>query len=261
MLAYLEYGQGPPVILLHGLLGSKANMAGIARVLAERYHTYTVDLRNHGDSFHHGSMTYRTMAADLGGFMDDHEIDRAVIIGHSMGGKSAMQFALSFPERVEKLVVVDIAPKRYENPEWEGYIKAMLSLDLHKLESRKEAERLLEKDIPDTIYRQFLLSNLVNVEDGGYNWKPNLEGILEAERHICAEVTGSANSLETLFITGSNSTYVEDKDREFIKELLPASKFVIVTNAGHLIHIEAREKFIQIVGDFLESNREACVFP
>ena len=170
MLAYAEYGSGPPVILLHGLLGSKANMTGVARALASRFRTYVVDLRNHGDSFHHSTMSYGTMAADLGGFMDDLDLDGASIVGHSMGGKCAMQLALSFPERVDKLAVVDIAPKAYTDPFWVGYLDAMRSLDLGRLTSRKDADLLMQGAVPDPVYRQFLLANLENRGDGSpYN--------------------------------------------------------------------------------------------
>ncbi len=254
MLAFIEYGQGSPVILLHGLLGSKINLAGIARILADRFHTYIVDMRNHGESFHHGSMTYKTMAADLGGFMDDHDIDKAAFVGHSMGGKCAMQFTLSFPERVDKLAVIDIAPRQYQNPDWTGYLKAMLSLEIAALQSRTEADQFLAAAIPDTVYRQFLLSNLVSSQDNGYQWKPNLEAILEAEPHLCAAVSGPANSLPTLFIRGGYSPYIAETDKDLIRELFPSSRFVTVTGVGHLVHIEARDQVQQILSDFLQET-------
>lgn len=257
MLAFAEYGHGSPVVLLHGLLGSKINLVGIGRTLAGRFHTYIVDMRNHGESFHHGSMTYKTMAADLGGFLDDHDIDKAAIVGHSMGGKCAMQFALSFPERVDKLAVIDIAPRQYQNPLWAGYLKAMLSLKIAELGSRKEADQILAAAIPDTVYRQFLLSNLVSGQGSGFEWKPNLEAILEAAPHICAAVSGPANSLQTLFIKGGNSTYIEDIDKDLIRELFPNSRFVTVPGVGHLVHIEARDQLQQILCDFLEKDGKA----
>lgn len=256
MLAYAEYGKGPPVIFLHGLLGSKANMTGVARSLADRYHSFVVELRNHGESFHHSSMTYGTMAADLGGFMDDHDIDTASIVGHSMGGKCAMQFALSFPERVEKLVVVDIAPKRYRDPAWVGYLQSMQSLDLENLGTRKDADLLLRASISDPVYRHFLLSNLVKREDGTYHWKPNLEAISSALEHISATVTGSGCDVATLFIKGELSDYIKDEDTELINQLFPQAEIVSIPDAGHLVHIEARDRFRQLLSDFLQKENK-----
>ncbi|RZW19279.1 MAG: alpha/beta fold hydrolase, partial [Desulfobulbaceae bacterium] len=184
MLSFLEYGSGPPVILLHGLLGSKLNMAGAARVLSDHHHALAIDLRNHGDSFHHNSMNYRIMAADIGGFMDDNDLDTASLVGHSMGGKCAMQYALSFPDRVDKLVVVDIGPGEYRDPSWTKYLKAMLSIDISTLTSRQEADERLKKEITSKIYRQFLLSNLVSDENGSYCWRPNLTAIMAARHDI-----------------------------------------------------------------------------
>lgn len=251
MLTYVEYGNGPPIIFLHGLLGSKANMTGVARSLADRYHTFGVDLRNHGESFHHNSMTYGTMAADLGGFMDDHDLDAASIVGHSMGGKCAMQLALSFPERVDKLVVVDIAPKEYMDPFWVVYLQAMQNIELDHLESRKQADRLLQTSIPDPVYRQFLLSNLVKRDDGSYRWKPNLNAISAAQNAISAGVDGTECDVETLFIKGGRSDYIKEEDRDSIVQLFPNSTIVCVPDAGHLVHIEARDRFRQLLIEFL----------
>ncbi len=251
MLAFIEYGSGTPVILVHGLLGSKINMAGAAKSLAESHHTLAIDLRNHGDSFHHNSMNYRIMAADIGGFMDDNGIETASLVGHSMGGKCVMQFALSFPDRVDKLVVVDIAPSEYTDPSWLRYVTAMLSVDPTELGSRKEADELLKEKIPSAIYRQFLLSNLVNDEDGLYRWRPNLSAIREAQDDISAPVSGTSCNISMLCIRGSESDYVKDDDQQAIKELFPNSSLTTVAECGHLVHIEARDKFNQLLLDFL----------
>lgn len=251
MLASIEYGSGPPVILLHGLLGSKINMAGAARALGDHYRAIAVDLRNHGESFHHNSMNYRILAADIGGFMDDNGIEKASLVGHSMGGKCAMQFALSFAERVDKLVVVDIAPRYYEDPAWVTYIDALLTIDPARLESRSRADELLKETIPSTIYRQFLLSNLVNDEKGGYRWRPNLRAIHGARDEISAPVSGKPAGIEALFIRGEFSTYIRDGDLGPIAELFPGSATVSVPRCGHLVHIEARDRFNELLADFL----------
>ncbi|MGI9538060.1 MAG: alpha/beta fold hydrolase [Desulfocapsaceae bacterium] len=251
MLASIEYGSGTPVILVHGLLGSKINMAGAARSLGDRYQAIAVDLRNHGESFHHNSMNYRIMAADIGGFMDDNGFETASLVGHSMGGKCAMQFALSFPDRVDKLVVVDIAPGEYKDSSWNRYLTAMLSIDPAKVSSRSEADASLKEKIPSGIYRQFLLSNLVNDEDGTYRWRPNLSAILSAQDDIAAPVSGPSSEISTLFIRGSESKYVRDEDQQVIQELFPNSNLTTVADCGHLVHIEARDKFNQLLLDFL----------
>ncbi len=251
MLAFIEYGSGPPVILVHGLLGSKINMAGAARSLGEHHQAIAVDLRNHGDSFHHNSMNYRIMAADIGGFMDDNGFETASLVGHSMGGKCVMQFALSFPDRVDKLVVVDIAPGEYKDPSWNRYLTAMLAVDPAKLSSRKDADELLKEKIPSLIYRQFLLSNLVNDEDGTYRWRPNLSAILSAQDDIAAPVNGPASDIDTLFVRGSESNYVRNEDQQVIRELFPNSSLTTVADCGHLVHIEARDRFNQLLLNFL----------
>ena len=226
-------------------------MGGAARVLADHHHALAIDLRNHGDSFHHNSMNYRIMAADIGGFMDDNGLETASLVGHSMGGKCAMQYALNFPERVDKLVVVDIGPDEYHDPSWTAYLKAMLAIDISKLASRKEADELLTKEIPAKIYRQFLLSNLVSDESGSYCWRPNLPAILAALHDIGAQVSGPVSYIDTLFIKGSESDYLQEKDQSAIDQLFPQAHLITVEGCGHLVHIEARDRFNQLLHDFL----------
>lgn len=251
MLASLAYGSGPPVILLHGLLGSKINMAGAAKALGSKFRAIAIDLRNHGESFHHNAMNYRILAADIGGFMDDNGIETASLVGHSMGGKCAMQFALSFAERVDRLVVVDIAPRQYEDPAWTTYIEAMLSVEPEKISSRSQADAILKKEVNTRIYRQFLLSNLINDNNDGYRWRPNLTAIFNAREEISAAVTGEPSGIKSLFIRGECSPYIQDGDLEAIAKLFPESTTVSVPGCGHLVHIEARDRFNQLLIDFL----------
>ena len=183
--------------------------------------------------------------------MDDNGVETAVLVGHSMGGKCAMQFALSFPERVEKLVVVDIGPREYTDPLWTTYLKAMLAINLASLDSRGHADELLKSEIPSPIYRQFLLSNLVSDSSGSYRWRPNLEAILAARHEIGAPVAGPVSYIDTLFIRGAESDYIREHDEAAIDQLFPQAHLITVAGCGHLVHIEARNRFNQLLHDFL----------
>lgn len=252
MLACTQYGSaGPTVILLHGLLGTKANMGAVAKQLSTRFQTFTLDLRNHGDSFHAPSMEYSEMAADIASFMAKRKISSATIIGHSMGGKCAMQFAASYPEKTDKLVIIDIAPKNYSQPEWLQYARAMYELDITRVTSRKQADTLLQKSITSPIYRQFLLSNLSLSELEGYYWKPNLKAILLFSEAISSNTITEPCYSDTIFIRGGASPYVSDSDTELLRELFPKSKLISIENTGHLVHFEAKDRFLKVLVDFL----------
>lgn len=260
MLAHTQFGtHGNPVILIHGLLGSRYNMSMIARSLSHRFKVYAVDLRNHGESPYFETMTHREMARDLSEFMDGMGIKTAALMGHSLGGKCAMQFALDYPDRCTSLTVADIAPKTYQ-PIWEGYVTAMQDLDLDGVEKRVQADQALAKVIPARAYRQFLLQNLERVNDRvktrkTFVWKCNLKTILNEKDNICASVEGASYSGPTLFIRGGNSTFVADEDESAIRSLFPASELKIIPNAGHLIHFEARESFTELYTAFLCANQ------
>lgn len=252
-LAYYRFGdRGPPLILLHGLLGSKANMAAVARELAGRNRVFALDLRNHGDSLHAPSMTYEGMAADVLRFLDEHQLEKAALIGHSMGGKCAMQLALSHPLRIERLVVVDIAPRGYPQPFWQGYLEAMSSLELAGLATREDADLALRSAIASRLYRQFLLSNLNRSPKGGYFWKVNLKALLAGATTLAGEITARGTyDGPALFMRGGCSKHVRCEDAKLINRLFPASRLVTIEGAGHLLHIEAKERFIEELVAFL----------
>ncbi len=250
ILSYSEFGDGPPVILLHGLLGSRSNMNTVAKSLSDRFRVFTLDLRNHGASFHDATMTYAAMVADLITFMDTCNIQAAAVAGHSMGGKCAMQAALNFPDRISKLVVVDIAPKAYA-PWWADAVKAMLAVDPAAVSKRADADHMLKAAIPDWMFRQFLLQNLEFTADKKYRWRANLNGLLTAEHDISAAVDGTPFTGETLFIKGGKSSYIEDRDHVLIRRLFPRAQLKTIADAGHLAHIEATEVFVKLLIDFL----------
>ncbi len=188
-LNYKEFGQGEPIIILHGLFGMLDNWQTIAKRLANDYWIFVVDQRNHGKSPHVNGLSYPLMAQDLKAFMDQHWIPQAHIIGHSMGGKTAMQFAFEYPDMVDKLVVLDIAPPANESGH--GLIfDALHSVDLQKIETRIEADEKLAQKIKDYGVRQFLLKNLSRQKEGGYRWKMNLEAISNNYDNILAAVEG-----------------------------------------------------------------------
>ena len=177
-LHFKQLGHGEPLVLLHGLFGSSDNWFGVAPKLAEKFHVFIPDLRNHGSSPHHDAMDYPLMAADVEKFFAAQKIESASVIGHSMGGKVAMQFALDFSARVNKLVVVDMAPRAYERRH-DHIFDALLALDLNLFETRSQMEAALATEIPSLNLRRFLLKNLGRNEQGKFFWKMNVRGVAE----------------------------------------------------------------------------------
>jgi len=250
-LNYKEFGQGEPIIILHGLFGTLDNWKTIATKLSESFLVYILDQRNHGKSPHTLEFSYQLMAQDLYEFMDHNWIQQATIIGHSMGGKVAMQFALEYPEMVNKLIVVDIAPQENE-PGHEQIFNAMLTLDLDNLESRKQADKFLSNKIPSFAVRQFLLKNIARTKEGGYQWKMNLPVIYENYHEVLAEITGEDPLEEpTLFLNGGQSDYVDATKIPGIKALFTDVQFATIEKAGHWVHAEAPDEFLSIVKQFL----------
>jgi esterase len=251
-LAYEELGQDNPVplIILHGFFASSRNWRKIAERLSSAYHVYVLNMRNHGLSLHHPIMDYPAMTADVLRFMDEHQLATAHILGHSMGGKIAMWLALNHPERLDKLIVVDIAPKSYTH-NFDKTIHALIDLPLATIQHRKQAEQMLAKDIPELDYRQFLLQNLV-LEDGSYHWRIDLAIFLLMAPNIVAfpEIQGtSPYSGQTLFVAGANSSYLTQKDT---LHLFPKALFKTIADAGHWLHAQQPEIFTEVVEKFLQ---------
>jgi pimeloyl-ACP methyl ester carboxylesterase len=246
-----SYGAGPPLIVLHGLLGSLDNWSTLARRWGKYFHVLTFDARNHGRSFHHGVMDYPSMAEDLLQFMTQHGIESAHLLGHSMGGKTAMHFALTHPSRVERLVVVDIAPRTYERKH-DRILDALVSFDPGRFTARGEADEALAHTIPEDAIRQFLLKNLIRREDGGFRWKMNLEAITRSYDAL-REGVGAGGRFDgpTLFVRGDRSPYVEESDLPRILELFPRAVITTVAHAGHWVHADAPDDLFRVVLPFL----------
>jgi esterase len=250
-LFYRQSGQGEPLIILHGLFGSSDNWFTLAKTFAERFTVYLIDQRNHGQSPHSEEFDYKFLAEDLLEFINDHNLDKVNIIGHSMGGKTAMNFAVKYPERVKKLIVVDIVPKTYP-VHHDNILDGLLSLDLLTVSSRTEADELLSKYLPELDVRQFLLKNLYRTTDGAFGWRPNLKAI---DKHI--EEIGEGMQYDgqyngpTLFIVGARSTYFKMGDENLLQQVFPAYTLVTL-DSGHWVQAEKPKEFAEAVIPFLE---------
>ena len=250
-LHFKQLGHGEPLVLLHGLFGSGDNWFGVAPKLAEKFHVFAPDLRNHGHSPHHAEMDYPLMAADLEKFFAAQKIENARVNGHSMGGKVAMQFALDFPARVKKLVVVDMAPRAYKRKH-DHIFEALLAVDLKLFQTRAEIEVALEPEIPSLNLRRFLLKNLGRDDHGKFFWKMNLRGVAENYSRL-GEVLDPQNHFEkpALFIRGAKSDYINTADEAGIHRLFPAAEIRTIASANHWVHADAPEEFLRLVLDFL----------
>ena len=251
-LNYKEFGQGDPIIILHGLFGTSDNWQTIAKKLAKDYLVYIIDQRNHGRSPHDDEFNYKVMAEDLKRFMESHWMYSARIIGHSMGGKTAMQFATDYPDMVEKLVIVDIANESYEGGH-EIIFNALLGLDLDTIESRRQADAILQTQIKDFGVRQFLLKNLTRGKDGKYIWKMNLPVIHQNYKVILSKIKeDEIYENATLFVKGGLSKYITRANFETTKLFFPNAKIKTIDKVGHWVHAEAPKEFLEIIIKFLK---------
>lgn len=239
----------PPLILLHGMLGSSRNWQTAGAELAARYHVFALDLRNHGRSPHADTMSYPEMMDDVLAWLDAQGITRVTFVGHSMGGKVAMLLACRHPERVERLVVVDIAPKSYFWPGHRQSFAAMNELNVADLRSRAEAEMRFEARVPSWPLRKFLTTNLERTPEGRWFWQINLPVLTAALPEL------EKNPLErddrfdgsVLFLAGEKSNYIEPGDHAVIRAHFPAAQIRVVANCGHNPHMEARDAFVAAV--------------
>ncbi len=253
-LNFKSFGQGQPVIILHGMFGTLDNWQTIAKKLAEEFLVYIVDLRNHGRSPHSDNFSYTIMANDLKEFMEENWIFEAAIVGHSMGGKVAMQFASENPDMVTKLCIVDIAPKAYKGNH-QLIFEALLGLDLETLTSRKEADSYLSVKITSYAVRQFILKNLsIDKSSGRYKWKMNLAVIHKAYQHILGKSDNNEPyEGQTLLIKGEKSNYILEEELEEYQVFFPQAKLVTIANAGHWVHAEQAEPFLKVLVAFLKN--------
>ena len=252
-LNYREYGSGDPLIILHGLLGAGDNWHSIARGLEDQFRVLTVDQRNHGASPWTEGMEYPSQAGDVLELMDSLSLQGSFLLGHSMGGKTAMECALSFPDRVRGLIIVDIAPIAYV-PRHREMIEALLDLDVSMIKKRSEADDLLAGRIEERMLRLFLLKNLKRRDDGSFKWGINLPGIVADYESIWAGIDGGRRyEGPVLFIAGGNGGYLKPEDREPILDRFPLAEFITFEQAGHWVHVDKPERFIDTVRHFFHT--------
>ena len=251
-LNYKTYGEGFPLVILHGLFGNLDNWSTIARRWAEDYRVILVDLRNHGRSPHADEMTYPLMAEDLAAFLEEQGVDLGGLRVLSMGGKVAMQTALSYPTLVEKLVVVDMAPRPYGRGH-DDVFAALHALDPASLQDRREAEEQMKPHMEDAGVRMFLLKNLARDGEEGFRWRMNLKVLDRDYENLIAPVgtLGQDFPRPALFVRGGKSGYVKDADIDGIRYLFPAATIETVAGAGHWVHAEAPEELYGLVRGFL----------
>jgi pimeloyl-ACP methyl ester carboxylesterase len=261
-LFFRKEGGGSPVVIIHGLYGSSDNWLSIGKRLSAKHTVYMVDQRNHGHSSFANSHTFNDMRNDLEDFFNQQNIEKATIIGHSMGGKVAMWFAADFPERVEKLVIADIAPKNYLllGDESQFYLHqnillAMQEIDFSKIKSRAEVEDFLAQKIDDERIRQFLLKNVEKEKTSHrFRWRVNAPVLYDHLDEIVSGVNKTwlddripITNYPVVFIRGLKSNYILKEDEKLIREIYPDAQIIDIPDAGHWLHAEQPELFTKAV--------------
>ena len=246
---------GTDFVVLHGLFGSGKNWRSFAGSLEDDFQVWTLDARNHGDSPHADSMSYQQMAEDVARFFVENELENVVLLGHSMGGKTAMQLALQFPDRIAALIVVDIAPVCYDHLHKQlKLIEAMQELDLAGEMSRSEIEKKLAVKIPEKRLLSFLMTNL-NRQNGQFQWRIGLEQIAAGMQELLNyPELKSVFKGPVQFIGGENSAYLKFEYHALIRKYFPESRITMLDNCGHWLHVEQPAAFQKTVNEFLQDN-------
>jgi pimeloyl-ACP methyl ester carboxylesterase len=252
-LAHDAFGEaGPPVVVLHGLLGSARNWTGIAKQLADTRRVFALDLRNHGRSPWAETMSFDEMAGDLAAFVARHDLGPTAVIGHSLGGKVAMRLALTRADLVERLIVVDVAPVAYAHT-FGPFVEAMQRVDLAAVHQRADAERQLERAIGDPAIRNFLLQNLIRT-DARYAWRVNLDALAANMPEMLGFPPPPEGALyhgPALFVAGGRSRYIEPAHKPLIERLFPHAGHAVIEGAGHWVQAERPAEFLEVLRPFL----------
>ena len=245
-------GEGQPFIILHGFLGMSDNWKTLGIQFSEqRYQVHLVDQRNHGHSFHDNEFSYEVLVEDLKHYCDAHQLKNIILLGHSMGGKTAMLFAATYPEIVSKLIVADISPRFYP-VHHDGILEGLSALNFNEIKSRGEADKILSSHISNIGIRQFLLKNLYWVEKGKLGLRMNLEILREEVAEVGESLPSQATfEKDTLFLRGDRSEYIGVDDESIIMRHFPVAKIVTIANAGHWLHAENPKDFFDAVMQFV----------
>lgn len=253
-LAYREYGEGQPLIILHGLFGQSDNWNTLAKQFAERgFQVFTPDLRNHGLSPHSDTWDYYAMADDLKEFIEEHNLNHPVLLGHSMGGKVVMFFEWKYPDVADKVIIADISPRAYE-PHHNEVLMALNAVDFSQVKTRKDAEAVLNNYISDFGTKQFLLKNIYWKDSaaGEMAWRFNLNTITANYNNISVAVPQFKSKTKCLVVKGERSNYVSDADMEDFRARFYDCRLEVVSGAGHWVHAEKPKEFFEVVIRFIE---------
>jgi pimeloyl-ACP methyl ester carboxylesterase len=254
-LFYREYGQGTPFIILHGLFGISDNWATFGKSIMDKYHVYIPDLRNHGRSPRSPLFDFPSMTKDIKEFIDDLGLSQSILMGHSLGGKVAMLVALSNPDLLNKLIVVDVSPRKYpQNTEHLQLLNAMLTTDLSITHSRSDVENQMKEKIKNQRLRQFILKNIYWNDKDQLDWRLNLP-VLKANLSLMfgGVETEKLFNKPTLFIRGGLSNHIREDDLDTIRKNFPEAVIKTLKSAGHWVHADAPEEFYRTVMDFLNT--------
>lgn len=251
-LNYRTYGdiQSPNIIILHGFLGSADNWHTLAKQFAENFYVWTIDQRNHGRSPHAYEFNYEVLVDDLYEFIDYHKIEKPILLGHSMGGKVAMQFAMYYQQLIEKLIVVDMAPYAYSHHH-QSVLEALKNIHLENYTKREQIDEALKKYILEWDVRQFIMKSLY-YENGKYHWRFYLDSLLNNYEQILKPVEGKPFNKPTCFIKGEHSKYIDESKWNEIRQLFPQAELKVIYGAGHWVHAEKPNDFYVAVYDFLK---------
>ncbi|MCK4922334.1 MAG: alpha/beta fold hydrolase [Bacteroidales bacterium] len=267
-MSFRKIGEGPPLVIAHGLYGASDNWVGIGRELAKTHEVFIIDWRNHGRSPHTLDHNYTLLKNDLLEFMEQQSLKKASLLGHSMGGKACMFFAVDYPEMVQSLTVVDISPRSYisldqpapQTVDHMNIIQALIKVDLEKVDSRIEIDMILADTIKSPRIRQFLLKNIQRKDKNSFEWKINLKSLHDNLPSILDGLNSKeinngtgVEGFPVLFIKGADSDYISDHDYSIIQSIFPVADIVSIPNSGHWVHAEQTDLFLKNVKYFLDN--------